>query len=196
MSTYQEDLCRQECYETAGCHYYTWYGQTDFLAFTCLLLSSCDQTDTSCTSCHSGPPQCSQALPASSTSSPVSELQGLMISGGYSAGASTSVEFFLPQSGLHCQLPEVSGERFAAHSASNLTLCGGDFTRSLCVSLTPTGWLATTHLVRERFYHSAWDSPSGLRLLGSAVLANLKTTEVIRPDGTSEESFTLQYNTE
>ena len=119
-----------------------------------------------------------------------------MISGGYEAGAASSAEIFLPHSGLHCQLPEVAGQRFAAHTADNLTLCGGDFTRTFCVSLTPQGWLNTSHLVRDRFYHSAWASPSGLRLLGSAVLANLKTTELLRPDGSSEESFTLQYNTE
>ena len=119
-----------------------------------------------------------------------------MISGGYEAGAASSAEIFLPHSGLHCQLPEVTGQRFAAHTADNLTLCGGDFTRTSCVSLTPQGWLNTSHLVRDRFYHSAWASPSGLRLLGSAVLANLKTTELLRPDGSSEDSFTLQHNTE
>ena len=62
--------------------------------------------------------------------------------------------------------------------------------------VTGSGWVASSELVEERYYHSAWHSPSGLRLLGSAVLSSLKTSELILEDGSSQASFSLQYNTE
>ena len=182
------------------CRYYTWYGEGEVLEYLCLLLTSCPHTHSSCSNCHSGPDQCQQLItsttstsPPTPTSTPSTQLTALLISGGY--GPSRSAELYLPQSGAQCELPEI-GQDFAAHTADNLTLCGGDFTRTSCVSLTEEGWVTSSNLLQERYYHSSWASPSGLRLLGSAVLANLKTTEVLLQNGTSQQSFTLQYNTE
>ena len=69
----------------------------------------------------------------------------------------------------------------------------------LCVRaalVSGSGWVGSSELVEERYYHSAWHSPSGLRLLGSAVLSSLRSSELILQDGSSQPSFTMQYNTE
>ena len=47
-----------------------------------------------------------------------------------------------------------------------------------------------------RAYHSSWDSPSGLILLGGVAVGSRRTSEKIQQDGVSSYSFELKYSTE
>lgn len=49
--------CKNLCYDTIGCVYYTWYEKSPAFRNICFLLSSCEDT-VDCTGCTSGPPQC------------------------------------------------------------------------------------------------------------------------------------------
>ena len=59
--------CQSLCAESEVCVYYTWYDSTGLLANTCMLFSSCDVMDETCTGCFSGPPSCSDIKPTPST---------------------------------------------------------------------------------------------------------------------------------
>jgi len=50
-----EEKCQKICSLYTTCNYYTWYEITS----SCFLLSTCRDPETSCTSCHTGPPVCS-----------------------------------------------------------------------------------------------------------------------------------------
>ena len=79
-NTMEERDCRELCESNPGCGYYTWYDTSHpSLATLCLLLSSCSERDTSCTSCHSAPVPCSQAIPPTpSPPSQTSELKNFL----------------------------------------------------------------------------------------------------------------------
>ena len=64
-----EGECQDMCSETPSCMFYTWHDATSFPSYTCILLTSCDVTDSSCSGCYSGPPACSSQL-LSTTSAP------------------------------------------------------------------------------------------------------------------------------
>ena len=176
--------CRDRCSNTTDCSFYTWYdGSQTLLGHTCLLLSSCDRRNNSCSSCHTAPVPCSRQM------SPTPP-QGLLMSGG--AGGGNSLEVFLPSSGQHCHLPTIPGEERVDHSMSGLTVCGGYNSLTSCISLSHGAWQNTTTLLQARVHHSSWSSGSGVILLGGRDSSN--TTEKIQ-NGTSTESFDLKYST-
>merc|ERR1719219_2121889 len=78
-----------------------------------------------------------------------------------------------------------------------MTVCGGSDgsggTRTSCLTLTDAGWEVTTTLLFRRNYHSSWDSPAGVILMGGE--GSRTTTEKILQDGTSSASFDLKYRT-
>ena len=70
-NTLEEGDCRELCESSLGCGYYTWYDATDpSQASLCCLLSSCSERNSSCTSCHSAPVPCSQAISPTPTPPP------------------------------------------------------------------------------------------------------------------------------
>ena len=59
----EEGQCQDLCAGTPSCMFYTWHDATSFPSYTCILLTSCDVTDNSCSGCFSGPPACSSEIP-------------------------------------------------------------------------------------------------------------------------------------
>jgi len=69
--------------------------------------------------------------------------------------------------------------------------------RTSCLTLTDAGWEVTTTLLEDRYYHSSWDSPAGVILMGGdGRYGSPRTTEKILQDGTSTASFDLRYSTD
>lgn len=163
-----------------------------FLANLCVLLSSCSERDSSCSSCHSAPVPCNHQIGSTTTPQPAG---ALIISGGNSGTSGNSVEVFVPSTGQHCQLPDIPGDPRHLHTMEGRTVCGGSSqsTWGSCLTLTDIGWETSATLLERRVGHSSWASPSGLTILiggdGSAA-----TTEKIQEDGTSVKSFDLKYD--
>ena len=67
----EEGKCQNVCARTPSCMFYTWHDATTFYPYTCVLLTSCDQTE-SCSRCFSGPSVCSSGNPTT-TPAPVME---------------------------------------------------------------------------------------------------------------------------
>ena len=78
-------------------------------------------------------------------------------------------------------------------------MCGGLATaaRTSCARYggqgALAGWAASHTLLYPRQYHSSWPVEEGVVLLGGG--ASLKTAEVARWDGSSEQLFALKYRT-
>ena len=72
----------------------------------------------------------------------------MLISGGDTAGQ--SVEVYAPSTGQQCQLSNLPDVR-SGHTMEAKTMCGGEYTRTSCISLTSAGtWDKTTDLLEER----------------------------------------------
>ena len=63
----QEIICRDLCAANSDCAFYTWYDGTLALGNFCVLLSSCEERDSSCSSCHTAPVPCSHQMESTST---------------------------------------------------------------------------------------------------------------------------------
>ena len=119
-------------------------------------------------------------------------LSGIIITGGYDTR--TSIEVLDPDvSPSSCSLPQLPEGRFG-HTLTGLTACGGygsAATRRSCVTLSESSWIKSHNLVHRRQDHCAWETDSGIILLGGSL--NNKTTELLKEDGGSEEHFPLKY---
>ena len=120
-------------------------------------------------------------------------LSVIIITGG-SGDASTSVEVWKPDvSASPWSPPRWSPGRWG-HTQTGLTACGGCCSDSVprsCVTLSELGWIKTYDLIQPRTHHSAWDTGRGIILLGGYQSPN--TTELLKEDGGSEETFPLKY---
>jgi len=59
------------------------------------------------------------------------------------------VEVYVPSTGQHCQLPDLPDRR-REHTMEKMTVCGGSYTETSCLTLTGDGWENTTTLLEER----------------------------------------------
>ena len=76
MGVQTEAECQNHCLEDSLCLFYTWQSSESFPAYSCLLLSSCEDT-LPCQGCYTGPPECSQQIQTSTTTtSPTMEGKG------------------------------------------------------------------------------------------------------------------------
>ena len=115
---------------------------------------------------------------------------GILISGG--DDTETSVEFFNPTTGHHCDLPSLLDER-VDHTSDGLDLCGGLYTRTTCITLSSGRWVTSHALAEERRYHTSWSSEAGLILMGGR---DTDTTETISEgEYGGKIGFTMQYST-
>ena len=111
-----------------------------------------------------------------------------------------TAELYLPSAGTSCTLPNLPKVRFA-HTADNDILCGGRSTvivaRDSCLQWSPTtgSWEELVTLDIKRYYHVSWTPSSGIGtyLMGGHTSRN--TSTLIKPDGTQETGFTLEYDT-
>ena len=79
---------------------------------------------------------------------------------------------------------------------NNNTVCGGvggTDTLTSCDQLTSAGWTRSHTLKYNRTGHSSWEVEDGIILLGGSY--SWTTSEIAKWDGTTEELFTMQYNT-
>ena len=124
-------------------------------------------------------------------------MESLLVSGGSPyLLAGRSVEVFLPSTGQHCLLPNMTGDPRYYHTMQDLTVCGGSAytdTNKLCLSLTGGGWVNTSYLLEYRSFSLSWSSPGGLVLLGGQ--DSPRTTETVQTGGNSSYGFQLQAET-
>ena len=122
---------------------------------------------------------------------------GVLITGSSSYPWDTA-ELYLPSSGVSCSLPQLPGARADHTMESSGLLCGGEVTDDSCLQWSQdTGtWEELLTLDVGRARHVSWTPGSdiGTYLMGGNL--NEKTTTLIKPDGTQEPGFPLQYNTE
>ena len=118
-------------------------------------------------------------------------LPGILITGGY--GATTSAEVFQVSTGQSCSLPSLPDKR-QYHTSHSLTLCGGIFTPTSCISFSSGVWVPSHSLAEERYKHCSWEREEGLLLLGGE---DSPTTTELLTEGSEEgvPAFSLQYRT-
>ena len=104
----------------------------------------------------------------------------------------------LSNDGTHwCNLPDLPEERYF-HTQSGLIACGGSpnvTTSYSCVTFSSGEWTHSHDLNHERVAHSAWSSSRYGTILmgGNSWDSNSETTtEVLRDNGKTEESFELR----
>ena len=66
-----EAECQNHCQESSSCLFYTWHSLNSFPAYSCILLSSCEDT-APCQGCYSGPQECSHQI-STTTNTPAME---------------------------------------------------------------------------------------------------------------------------
>ena len=130
-------------------------------------------------------------------------MSGIIITGGWIwDNSSSSVEVLDPDlSPSSCSLPQLP-EGISGHTQTGLTACGGGgsvdsggfgslATLRSCVTLSGGAWIKSHTLVQPRFGHCAWETDSGIILLGGS--ESPTTTELLKEDGGSELTFSLKY---
>ena len=120
-------------------------------------------------------------------------MPGIILSGGW--GAWTSVEVFVPSTGLSCSLPALPDQR-SYHTMDSLLICGGwdSSTATTCLSFTSGQWITSHTLVEERFHHTSWQTEQGLVLMGGQGFPD--TSEIVATAGRQGgPSFAMQYST-
>ena len=119
-----------------------------------------------------------------------------MISGGFGrTGTKVEVEVISPSGNVSCSVPDMPQRRWG-HTMNNNTVCGGDGgtdTLTSCYQLTSGGWTRSHTLIHSRWYHSSWEVEDGIILLGGQ--HSLNNSEIAKWDGTTEELFTMRYDT-
>ena len=96
---------------------------------------------------------------------------------------------------LPCTLPPLPTVR-GGHTQDGLLSCGGEDTGRTCIKLSALagGWVVSHNLLEGREYHSSWQSPAGLVLIGGYWSGT--TTELLSSsDSSSSYNFTLEYDT-
>ena len=111
----------------------------------------------------------------------------------------------MPSTGKSCVLPILPD--YVSHQTANKNLlCGGTSTSDSCIEWNPEwnpyygNWQTSFNLDVGRYSHVSWTPNSGIGtyLMGGKNSDNtptLRTTTLIKPDGTQEDGFTLRYDT-
>ena len=110
-----------------------------------------------------------------------------------------SAEVFLPETGHSCRLSDLPDERLD-HTQDGALTCGGfggQNQRISCLKWSPDSgtWTQSHTLTEERYGHVSWtpDPSLGTFLIGG--ISNPRTSELIKPDGSVEQGFSLKYDT-
>ena len=105
----------------------------------------------------------------------------------------SSVEVLNPTNGKTCSLPSLPDRR-VRHTSTGLTLCGGDYTRTSCITFSSGEWVTSHTLAVGRDAHSAWMTNNKIILIGGEF--NRKTSEtLIEGVSRTEPGFRLRYDT-
>ena len=192
------------------CSSYSRYDQTaPALALVCVLVSSCQERNCSCSGCHTAPVPCRQQIRAQRSESGdmlvysiLLHSSGLIISGGSNVGVNNSVELYDLVTGEQCELPPLPGELRYDHIMEEMMVCGGGHSphsKTSCLALSDGVWQPAASLLVQRIWHSSWPSPSGLILLGGSDFLgdeeSPRTSEIIGEACTTSFTFQLEYDT-
>ena len=107
-----------------------------------------------------------------------------------------SAEIYLPSGNTSCSLPELPEER-AFHTQDGPLACGGWGGTNADLTLdqwSEGSWTHSHSLSVGRNNHVSWATASGLYLIGGYY--GLKTSELVKEDGSVKEGFKLKYKTE
>ena len=117
-----------------------------------------------------------------------------MITGGENLGRSMrKSEIFDLKSLRSCSLKHMKSERFQHVQVDNI-VCGGGYdgaTKKSCETFRNGEWHYSHTLLQNRSQHSVWKSPNGIILIGGEDKTNYNKTEMLRENGNSIESFTI-----
>ena len=122
----------------------------------------------------------------------------VLITGSYNSPMDTA-ELYLPSSGVSCALPKLPDSRYYHTVDSKGLLCGGaGSSGDTCLQWSPdTGTWEEDRLTLSvwRYDHVSWTpGPDiGTYLMGGSNSG--RTTTLIKPDGTQEPCFLLEYDT-
>ena len=121
----------------------------------------------------------------------------VLITGSDTGSGRNTAELYLPPSGTSCPLPKLPDDRHGHTVSEDGLLCGGEFTNDSCLQWSPdTGsWDVALTLDVRRQWHTSWTpaNSSGTFLMGG--YNDWKGTALIKPDGTQESGFSLEYDT-
>ena len=93
-----------------------------------------------------------------------------------------------------CVLPSLPDNR-GGHTMDTLEICGGDYTRTTCITFTSGQWVTSHALTVRRYDHTSWSTEAGIVLMGGYYSPS--NTELLTEgeyDGVP--GFDMQYNTE
>jgi len=104
------------------------------------------------------------------------------------------VEVYSP--GYHCELPSLPDMRYG-HTNDGATLCGGEKTRSSCITFSSGKWVTSHALAEERRYHTSWNNKEeGKIILMGGYSGSASTAETIKEgENDGVPGFTLKYTT-
>ena len=119
-----------------------------------------------------------------------------MITGGWFGGYAEKYVEVLRSDGIPwCSLPDLSDYR-AYHTQSGLIACGGQNTKSSCITFREGKWVHSHNLTLPRQKHSSWLSEHhGTIILGGEDSTAQKSTEILTVNGDSQNGFSLNYYT-
>ena len=106
-----------------------------------------------------------------------------------------SAEIFNPLTNTTCSLPKLPIGRHNQRQGHDFACGGGEgSTQTTCVKWSSaSGTWAKSHTLRKRrFGHVSWTTASGVYLIGGW---DSPSSEIVKVDGSVEESFVLKYDT-
>jgi len=131
------------------------------------------------------------------TTNPVFSFYAVLITGS-GVSPSYTAELYVPSTNISCSLPKLPEDRNKHTLESSGLLCSGYDTSDTCLKWSPdTGsWEKLPTLDVRRYDHVSWTpGPDiGTYLMGGYD-SEVRTTTLIKPDGTQEPGFPLQYDT-
>jgi len=173
-----QELC---CQDYDKCKFYTWYEPTSIMSNYCFLLSSCNNQNSDCPDCRSGPNCYSEFFVE----------KALVVTGGIPTYH--SVEILHKNGTFWCTLEDFPVSR-AYHTQTGMVTCGGEDTQQSCVKFSVDGnWQEFGDLQQHRTWHNSWLQENGdTMLIGGG--ESMDTTEIITSDADNKESFNLKYD--
>ena len=122
---------------------------------------------------------------------------GVLISGGSNGGALQSVEIYDPATNTTCSLPQLPEGRYY-HTQDGWLACGGpqgENAETTCIKWSSDSgtWTESHELNENRAGHVSWATADGVYLMGG--LSSVRSTELLKEDGTVEAGFSLKYDT-
>ena len=119
---------------------------------------------------------------------------GILISGGLlEYEARTSAEVFNPTTGGSCVLPSLPDQR-SGHTMEMMTMCGGYYARSTCITFSSGEWVTSHALVEERVSHNSWSTRAGMMLLGGWY-SPTSTEIIMQGEYSGVPGFTMESRT-